>query len=65
MNIIVFALAAILVLGGGLATIRFLWKLLSWEMRWEWRMIKLAIHAAMFGAGATIVGLLLMGKLKL
>lgn len=37
---------------------------LYWEIKWDLRLIRLIIHAALFGAAATVVLLLYFGLLK-
>jgi len=60
----IYFVIAILI-AGGLSVIHFLWAVFSWEMRWEMRLIRLAIHAALFGAAAAVLGLISMGWIKI
>ena len=40
-----------------------LWAIIAWEVRWDLRLIRLVIHAALFGASAAIFALLWAGRL--
>jgi hypothetical protein len=40
-----------------------LWAIIAWEVRWDLRLIRLVIHAALFGAAAAIFALLWAGRL--
>jgi hypothetical protein len=42
-----------------------LWAIIAWEVRWDLRLIRLVIHAALFGAGAAVIALLWAGRLAL
>ena len=42
-----------------------LWAIIAWEVRWDLRLIRLVIHAALFGAAAAIIALLWAGRLAL
>jgi len=55
--------SAVLVIGGGLVTLKLLWRTFEWEMRWEWRLVRIAIHSALAGSAATVLVLLWLGLL--
>ena len=42
-----------------------LWAIIAWEIRWDMRLIRLVIHAVLFGAAAAIIALLWAGRLAL
>jgi hypothetical protein len=42
-----------------------LWAIIAWEVRWDLRLIRLVIHAALFGAAAAVIALLWAGRLTL
>ena len=42
-----------------------LWAIIAWEIRWDMRLIRLVIHAVLFGAAAAVFVLLWAGRLTL
>jgi hypothetical protein len=60
----VYVLIAVLIFGV-FAAGRLGWTVLRWGVRWELRMVRLAIHAALFGAVAVGLALLWAGWLKI
>ena len=48
-----------------LAAVRLIFTAVRWGVRWEMRMVRLAVHAALFGAGAMLACLIWLGWLKI
>jgi len=57
-------LIAVLIFGAYSAG-HLLWAIFTWEIRWEMRLIRLAVHSALFGAAAVALALLWAGWLRL
>lgn len=57
-------IVGILILGA-IAIARLGWTAIRWGIRWELRMVRLALHAAFFGAAVAVGALLWAGWLKL
>ena len=55
---IILALAA-------LAAGRLVFTAVRWGVRWEMRMVRLAVHAALFGAGAMLACLIWLGWIRI
>ncbi len=54
-----------IVIFGVFAAGRLGWTAVRWGIRWELRMVRLAVHAALFGAAAVVLALLWAGWLRL
>jgi len=49
---------------GAYSVVHLLWLFLTWEIRWEMRLVRLAVHAALFGAAASALALIYFGGLR-
>jgi len=54
-----------IVIFGCFSALQLLWAVLAWEIRWEMRILRLAVHSALLGAGATLLLLAWVGWIKL
>ena len=59
-----FIFIAVIILGA-YSIGHLLWAIIAWEIRWDLRLIRLVIHAALFGAAAAVIALLWAGRLTL
>jgi hypothetical protein len=59
-----FVLIAVLTFGAYSAG-HLLWAIFTWEIRWEMRLIRLAVHSALFGAAAVLLALLWSGWVRI
>jgi hypothetical protein len=50
---------------GAYSAVHLLWMFFTWEIRWEMRLIRLAVHSALFGAAAAALALLWWGGTKI
>lgn len=44
---------------------RLVFTAVRWGVRWEMRMVRLAVHAALFGAGAMLACLIWLGWVRI
>ena len=50
---------------GAYSAVHLLWMFFTWEIRWEMRLIRLAVHSALFGAAAAVLALLWSGWVRI
>ena len=50
---------------GAYSAVHLLWMFFTWEIRWEMRLIRLAVHSALFGAAAVLLALLWSGWVRI
>lgn len=55
----------VILIFGAYSAGHLLWAVFAWEIRWEMRLIRLAMHSALFGAAATVLALFWAGWVKI